>query len=80
MTSTLPPNLNTQIGTRLRDKRKALHWTQKRLADEAHIDRSVISNIESGRVGPSAYTLRCLCVALQVSSDEVLGTGISADV
>lgn len=37
-----------ELGNRIREKRKALGWTQEDLADNAGIDRSYIGGVERG--------------------------------
>ena len=56
----IPPTL----GKRIREKRKALGWTQEELAAEAEIDRSYISGVERGERNVT-FTMLCqICAAL----------------
>jgi transcriptional regulator with XRE-family HTH domain len=53
-----------QLGNRIRDKRKALGWTQEDLAANAEIDRSYIGGVERGERNLT-FTMLCqICAAL----------------
>ena len=41
-------NVLEELGNRIREKRKALGWTQEELAHKADIDRSYIGGVERG--------------------------------
>lgn len=53
----------TALGHRIRDKRKALGWTQEELADNAGIDRSYIGGVERGQRNVTFNTLCQICDA-----------------
>ena len=47
-----------QLGNRIREKRKALGWTQEDLAAKAEIDRSYIGGVERGERNLT-FTMLC---------------------
>lgn len=53
-----------QLGTRIREKRKNLGWTQEELADHAAIDRSYIGGVERGERNLTFLVLCQICLAL----------------
>ena len=59
--------LNQQLGSRLRDIRKARGLTLKQLANKTSLSVSLISQIELGKSAASVSTLRKLSTALGVS-------------
>ena len=54
-----------QLGTRIREKRKTLGWTQEDLASSAQIDRSYIGGVERGERNLTFSVLCQICVALR---------------
>lgn len=52
------------LGHRIREKRKALGWTQEELADNADIDRSYIGGVERGQRNVTFKVLCQICAAL----------------
>jgi transcriptional regulator with XRE-family HTH domain len=53
------------LGSRIRDRRSELGWTQEHLADVARIDRSYIGGVERGERNVT-FTMLCkICVALR---------------
>lgn len=53
-----------ELGNRIRERRKALGWTQEELAAKADIDRSYIGGVERGERNIS-FTMLCeICAAL----------------
>lgn len=53
-----------ELGNRIREKRKALGWTQEELAAKAEIDRSYIGGVERGERNLT-FTMLCeICSAL----------------
>ena len=54
-----------RLGNRIRERRKALGWTQEELAAEADIDRSYIGGVERGERNLT-FTMLCgICAALE---------------
>lgn len=60
------------IGTRLCQRRKELHLTQKKLGDKMHISSSHISAIETETKQPSLETLLEFCKTLNINIDYLL--------
>ena len=59
------------LGTRIREKRKSLGWTQEELADRAKIDRSYIGGVERGERNLT-FTILCqICTALHCDVAEL---------
>ena len=54
-----------QLGTRIRNKRKTLGWTQEDLASSAQIDRSYVGGVERGERNLTFSVLCQICVALR---------------
>lgn len=53
-----------ELGNRVRERRKALGWTQEELAAKADIDRSYIGGVERGERNVT-FTMLCeICGAL----------------
>lgn len=61
-----------KIGIEIRSRRKALRWSQEKLADEAGITFKHVSQIERALSNPSATTLVRIAVALKVSPNDLL--------
>ena len=57
----------------LRDIRKRKGYSQEKLSELSHVHRVSISLYESGKKKPSVDSLKRLAVALDVSTDELLG-------
>ena len=67
--------LYQRIGRRIRERRSAQKLTQERLAELAGISLSFLGHIERGSRKLSVDTLYKICMALDCSADELLGTG-----
>lgn len=55
----------TTLGSRIRDRRKALGFTQEQLAAAAEIDRSYIGGVERGERNVTITMLGYICSALE---------------
>lgn len=68
-----------QLGTRIRQRRKALGWTQEELALKAGIDRSYVGGVERGERN---ITFLTLCKLSEVMTCDVgtLAAGIPSTV
>ncbi len=55
-----------KMGKRIRELRGRKPWSQERLADEAHLDRSYMSGIERGVRNVSVLTVAKIAKALKV--------------
>jgi transcriptional regulator with XRE-family HTH domain len=73
----VPPRLRrtesaaTALGRRIRCLRDSKEWSQERLAECAHLDRSYIAGIEVGARNPSLKALVRLADALGVKLSEL---------
>lgn len=52
------------LGTRIRERRKLLSWTQEELAERSEIDRSYIGGVERGERNLTFSILCKICDAL----------------
>lgn len=64
--------INMQIGERIKAAREHAKMTQEQLAEYIDVSPQYISDLERGVVGISISTLKRLCIALGVSSDQIL--------
>lgn len=62
----------TTFGLVIKQLRKARGYSQEALASEANIDRTFLSEMETGRKQPSLLTIFRLASALQLNASEVL--------
>lgn len=62
-----------ELGKRVRFIRRCQDITQKQLAEKVGVATSFIGHIERGTRIPSVETLYCICVALGVSADYLMG-------
>lgn len=60
------------VGHCVRERRKAMGWTQHTLAKETKLSRTEIQYIESGRRHPKTGTLKRLCAAFRISLLEFM--------
>jgi transcriptional regulator with XRE-family HTH domain len=52
------------LGSRIRERRTTLGWTQEDLADQAQVDRSYVGGVERGERNVT-FTMLCrLCAAM----------------
>ena len=63
---------NNFIGSRIRDTRKHLKWTQEKLAERADIGVVYLGEIERGLKTPSVTIFAKIADALEVSADYLL--------
>jgi len=59
------------LGERIREKRKALDWTQEELAGYAEIDRSYIGGVERGERNLTFTVLCQICSAMRCDVAEL---------
>jgi len=64
--------INIQIGEQVRIAREQAKLTQETLAEKIEVSPQYISDLERGVVGIALPTLKKLCVALKVTSDQIL--------
>ena len=61
------------LNQRIRELRKARHWSQVELADKLGISKKSLSNWENNNIQPSIEMLMRLASSLNVSTDHLLG-------
>jgi len=61
-----------RIGVEIRSRRRALGWSQKKLAEEAGLNPRYVSKLERFLSNPSATTLYRIAVALKVTPNDLL--------
>lgn len=71
--------INIQIGEQIRLAREQAHLTQEQLSERIDVSPQYISDLERGVVGISIPTLKRACIALGVSSDQILFGFTSCD-
>jgi transcriptional regulator with XRE-family HTH domain len=62
-----------KLGPRVRARRIAQGWTQKKLCKKAGISNSYLSDLENGKRGASGSVLVALADALMMTTDYMLG-------
>src|SRR4051794_3710504 len=68
------------VGTRIKERRLELKWTQEVLAQKAGISKSFLSEVENSKRNISAETLLDIAQALGCSLDYLMtGSGTDAD-
>ena len=60
------------FGLVVRELRQSLNWSQEVLAEETGLDRTFISQLETGRKQPSLLTIFRLARSFQVESSDLL--------
>ena len=60
------------MGLRIAQRRKELHWTQEQLAEKMGVSLQTVSNIELGKKAVRPENLANLCIHLDISSDYIL--------
>lgn len=69
--------INIQIGEQIRIAREHAKFTQEQFAERIEVSPQYISDLERGVVGISIPTLKRACVALGVTSDQILFGAVS---
>lgn len=64
--------INIQIGEQVKLAREGARLTQEQLAERVDVSPQYVSDLERGVVGISIATLKKVCTALCVSSDQIL--------
>lgn len=60
------------IGIRIAALRRERRWTQAQLAERSDLSNNYLSNIENNHSIPSLETLMKICLALEVTPDQLL--------
>lgn len=63
---------NIEIGTQVKLAREQADLTQEQLAECIEVTPQYVSDLERGLVGISLPTLKRLCIALRITSDQIL--------
>ena len=63
------------FGQKLKALRIQKGWTQKRLAERIHIDRTTYAKYESDKVKPPMEVWLYLCIVLDTDPNYLLGWG-----
>ena len=61
------------FGRTLRAERSHRRWSQERLAEQAGLDRSYVSELERGAASPSLPTLEKLALAFELRASQLIG-------
>lgn len=64
--------INREIGVRLRARRTQLRLSREKLSELLGISARFLASVESGEAGMSLTTLKAVCLALDVTADELL--------
>ncbi|MBQ6931619.1 MAG: helix-turn-helix transcriptional regulator [Clostridia bacterium] len=72
---------NIEFGRRIRTMREYQKLSREKLAETANISTQFLADIENGKKGMSALTLKKICTALHTTSDSILfsKSNISSD-
>lgn len=69
----------TDMGKRIKSRRKELHMTQGMLAESVNLSNNHISSIETGKYTPSLDTFVRICNSLDVTPDYLLLGSMRSD-
>jgi transcriptional regulator with XRE-family HTH domain len=64
-------DIREQFGERIRALRQERGWTQVEMADFLAMDRSYLSEIETGKKDPSLTMLRTLATGLSITISQL---------
>jgi transcriptional regulator with XRE-family HTH domain len=64
-------DIREQFGERIRALRQARGWTQVEMADFLAMDRSYLSEIETGKKDPSLTMLKTLATGLKITISKL---------
>lgn len=65
--------INITLGNRIKTMRNKNNFTREKLAELVDVSPRFLAEVEAGKIGVSIQTLKNICVALDVSSDYLLG-------
>jgi len=68
----LPRDISSRFGRRLRELRQSRNLTQLAMAEQFGIDRSFISDVECGRKSISLPTLEVMALGFKLSLSDIL--------
>lgn len=64
--------INIQIGEQIKKARESAKMTQELFAEAIDVSPQYVSDLERGVVGASVSTIKRICTALHVPSDQIL--------
>lgn len=64
--------INREIGVRLRARRTQLRLSREKLSELLGVSTRFLASVESGEAGMSLTTFKAVCLALDVTADELL--------
>lgn len=65
-------NICQKFGTKVRENREKLKWSQEDLAEHCGLHRTYISGIERGKRNPTLQIVDCIAISLNVRPEELL--------
>ena len=65
-------NLQVQLGSRIRERRSRMGWSQETFADMCGLNRSHMGEIERGRANITLATLQIVAQKLGTTPSELL--------
>lgn len=65
-------DIRVLLGNRVRTLRRENHWTQVELAEMLGIDRSYLSEIETGKKDPGLRVLKTIADGFKLSLSQLL--------
>ncbi len=65
-------DIRVRLGSRIRILRRKRGWTQVEMADALGIDRSYLSEIETGKKDPSLTILKTIADGFELTLSELL--------
>jgi transcriptional regulator with XRE-family HTH domain len=65
-------DIRVRLGNRVRAMRKERGWTQVEMAEMLGIDRSYLSEIETGKKDPSLRVLKTIADGFELSLSQLL--------
>ena len=65
-------DIRVKLGNRVREMRRERGWTQVELAEMLGIDRSYLSEIESGKKDPSLRVLKTIANGFKLTLSQFL--------
>ena len=73
------PNINAELGFRVRELRKENHMTREKLSEKINVSTRFLADVESGKVGVSLATLKNISKTFGISADYLLGITPSSE-
>ena len=65
-------DIRVRLGNRVRTLRLERHWTQVEMAEMLGVDRSYLSEIETGKKDPSLRVLKTIADGFRLSLSQLL--------